>query len=133
MRALKRQVQNVWFCTCRYVRKGIDNVFEYSKPEQKKFSVSATGGKSLDIGIGLVEDYDRYITSYERSFKPSIGTLVFVDIEPVLDEYGNLVLKDDEITPVTSPDYMISVEFDTQKGYLARYGIKKVGDFNARN
>ena len=35
-------------------------------------------------------------------------------------------MEDDEITPVTMPDYKILKIIDTKKGNIARYGISKI-------
>lgn len=93
----------------------------------KRFTVSATAGIPEEISAGIVPTYDRYITSFDSDFKPEEGNLVFVDIEPVLDENGNLLLKDDGITPVTPPDYTLKKILTTQRGKVFRYGISKIG------
>lgn len=122
-----RDRQKVWFTRISEKNVGIDTVKEYGKPIMKKFTVSATSGTSEEISAGLVPSYDRYITSYDRTFKPTEGDLVFVDVEPELDKEGNLVMGEDGYTPVTSPDYRLVKILDTQKGNVARYGISKVG------
>lgn len=127
MRSIQRQIQDIWFCQAEEVQDGIDLLKKYSKPEKHRFSVSATSGQIYGYGAGLVLNYDRYITSYERDFHPTEGTSVFIDVVPQLDENGELVLNEDGITPVTPPDYTISKILDTQRGTVARYGISKVG------
>ena len=93
----------------------------------KKQTVSATAGSSAEISAGLVPEYDREVVSYDRSFKPVEGTLLYVDVVPQLDEDGSLVMGDDGVTPVTVPDYRLVKIFDTQRGNVAVYGIERIG------
>ena len=51
---------------------------------------------------------------------------VFVDVVPLMDKNGELITDEDGI-PLTAPDYTVCRILDTQKGKVARYGIKKVG------
>lgn len=127
MRSPSRLKQKVWFSKIEEVIEGIDTVQRYGKPIMKLFTVSATAGIPEEISAGIVPIYDRYITSFDSDFKPEEGNLVFVDIEPVLDENGNLLLKDDGITPVTPPDYTLKKILTTQRGKVFRYGISKIG------
>lgn len=53
---------------------------------------------------------------------------VFVDVEPELDETGNLVMEEDGYTPVTPPDYRLVEILDTKKGSVAKYGISKISN-----
>lgn len=125
MRSLVKQRQSVWFTKIEEVQEGIDTVKRYAKPEKHKMTVSATSGTPEELAAGIVPNYDRYITSYERSFYPEEGNLIFVDLEPLFDEEGNLLMADDEETPVTPPDYALKKILDTKMGAVARYGIKK--------
>lgn len=127
MRSPSRLKQKIWFSKIEEVIEGIDTVQKYSKPIMKRFTVSATAGTPEEIAAGIVPTYDRYITSFDRDFKPEEGNLVFVDIEPVLDDSGNLVMSEDGITPVTPPDYTLKKIIDSQKSKVARYGISKIG------
>ena len=52
---------------------------------------------------------------------------VWVDKIPQLDDFGNLVMKDDGVTPITPPDYTLKKVLRTQKGKVFRYGISKIG------
>ena len=127
MRSPSRLKQKVWFSKIEEVIEGIDTVQRYSNPIMKRFTVSATAGTPEEIAAGIVPTYDRYITSFDKDFNPEEGNLVFVDIEPVLDDSGNLVMSEDGITPVTPPDYMLRKIIDSQKSKVARYGISKIG------
>lgn len=126
MRSRTRTKQDIWICTVKEEKDGIDNVKKYSAPIKYRFSVSATSGLPLNSAAGITLSYDRYITVYDRDIKFKEGTMVFVDVIPETDAEGNLVIGNDGITPITSPDYMIKTVLDTQKGTVARYGIKKV-------
>ena len=146
VRNIQRQVQDLWFCEVTEINVGIDLVKQYSKPEKHRFSVSATAGYVNGWGAGFVLNYDRYITSFDRDFKPKEGMMVFVDVVPELGENGELVSKDVYETdiegntvldedgnpvvlfsePVTAPDYMLKRIYDTKKGKVARYGLEKV-------
>lgn len=129
MRSPSRQKQRVWFSKITEDSSSIDSVISYSKPIMKKFTVSATAGTPEETAAGIVPTYDRYITSYDRSFCDIAeeGMAVWVDKIPQIDDFGNLVMSDDGITPVTPPDYTLKKIIDTAKGSVARYGIKKVG------
>ena len=129
MRSLSRLKQFVWFSKVREIQVGIDTINQYSKLIEKKFTISPNSGTPEEISAGIVPIYDRYITSYDRSFCDIAeeGMAVWVDKVPQLDDSGNLVMKDDGVTPVTPPDYTLKKIIDTAKGSVARYGIKKVG------
>lgn len=101
--------------------------YTYSKPEKHRFSVSSTAGYPLEATFGILPNYDRYIISYDRKFKPVEGMFLYVDKTPELDKEGNLVLNA-KGKPTVKPDYILDAIADTQKGILARYGIKKVSD-----
>lgn len=146
MRSPVRRLQDIWFCNVTEVNEGIDLVKEYSKPEKHRFTVSATMGYVRGWAAGWSLQYDRYITCYERDFKPTEGTMCFVDVIPQVDENGNLIQVDvpefdiDGVTPLldendepvthkeylTEPDYMIQRILDTKKGIVARFVITKV-------
>lgn len=129
MRSPVRDRQKVWFSTITEKKVGIDTIQEYSKPIMRKLTVSAGTGAPSQISAGLVVDYDREITSYDKSLRGVIreGDAVFVDVEPQINEDGTLTMDEDGYTPVTPPDYRISAIFSTRKGKVDVYGIKRVG------
>lgn len=127
MRSLQRQTQELWFSVKTMGYSGIDEVSIYSTPEMHKFTVSATGSTPDDFAVGIVPDYDRYITSFDRNFDPIEGMQVWVDVTPELDDYGELVLTDDG-EPTVYPDYTLRRKVDTKKGTVARYLIRRNGD-----
>ena len=84
----------------RRIHEGIDNIIKYGKPEMLKQTVSATSGTPEEIAAGIVPNYDRYVTHYKsksKPFNPVEGMGVFVDVEPELDETGNLVMEEMDI------------------------------------
>lgn len=129
MRSPVRDRQPVYFSTITEKKVGIDTVQEYSNPIMRKLTVSAGTGAPTQISAGLVVDYDREITSYDKSLRGVIreGDAVFVDVEPQLNDDGTLTMGEDGYTPVTPPDYRISAIFSTKKGEVDVYGIKRVG------
>ena len=128
MRSPSRLKQKVWFSKVEESVEGIDTVQKYSKPIMKHFTVSSTAGTPEELAAGIVPTYDRYITSFDRNFKPEEGVAVWVDKVPQIDDFGNLVMSDDGITPVTPPDYTLKKILGTQKkGKCSRYGISKIG------
>ena len=129
MRSPSRQKQRVWFSKITEDSSSIDSVISYSKPIMKKFTVSATAGLPEEIAAGIVPTYDRYITSYDRSFCDIAeeGMAVWVDKIPQIDDLGDLVMAEDGKTPVTPPDYTLKKILDSQKSKVARYGISKIG------
>lgn len=127
MRSPSRLKQKIWFSKIEEVIEGIDTIQRYSKPIMKCFTVSTTAGTPEEIAAGIVPTYDRYITSFDRDFKPEEGMTVWIDNIPQLDDSGNLVMEDDGITPTTPPDYTLKKIIDSQKSKVARYGISKIG------
>ena len=129
MRSRVRDRQKIYFVTVAEKKVGIDTVQEYGKPIMKKMAVSSGTNMPGQVSAGLVVDYDREITSYDKSLRGVIreGDAVFVDVEPQLNDDGTLTMGEDGYTPVTPPDYRISAIFKTQKGSIDVYGIKKVG------
>lgn len=127
MRCLQRQTQKLWFSVKTMGYTGIDETSVWTKPEMHKFSVSPTGSTPEAYSAGIVPDYDRYITSFDRTFKPIEGTQVWVDVEPELNHDGTLKL-DENGEPTVSPDYTLRRQVDTKMGTVARYLIKKNGD-----
>ena len=127
MRSPSRLKQKVWFSKVREIQVGIDTINQYSKLIEKKFTISPNSGTPEEISAGIVPTYDRYITSYDRDFKPEEGMAVWVDKIPQIDDSGNLVMSEDGITPVTPPDYTLKKIIDSQKSKVARYGISKIG------
>ena len=127
MRCLLRQTQELWFSVKKMGFTGIDETSTFSKPQKYRFTVSATGSTPEDYAAGIVPDYDRYITSFDRTFNPIEGTQVWVDVTPELDENGYIKLTDDG-EPTVPPDYTLKRRVDTKMGNVARYLIKKNGD-----
>lgn len=127
MRCLVRQTQELYFSIKSMGFSGIDEVSTYSNPEMHKFSVSATGSTPEDYAAGIVPDYDRYITSFDRSFDPIEGMQVWVDVTPELEDDGSLSLDSDG-NPTVMPDYTLRRKVDTKMGTVARYLIKKNGN-----
>ena len=129
MRSMLRDRQAIYFSIVTEKKVGIDTVQEYGKPIMKKMAISSGTGQPGQVSAGLVVDYDREITSYDKTLRGVIreGDAVFVDLEPQLNDDGTLTMGDDGYTPVTLPDYRISAIFSTQKGNVDVFGIKKVG------
>ena len=129
MRSMLRDRQAIYFSIVTEKKVGIDTVQEYGKPIMKKMAISSGTGQPGQVSAGLVVDYDREITSYDKTLRGVIreGDAVFVDLEPQLNDDGTLTMGDDGYTPVTLPDYRISAIFSTQKGDVDVFGIKKVG------
>lgn len=128
MRGLKRQKQSVYWSKVAEELNGINTIEVYSQPQKFHFSVSATAGTPEEISAGIVPDYDRYITSFDRTFQPEEGDVFWIDVIPKLGKEGNLILEDD--IPVVMPDYRLKKILDTQRGNIARYGISKIGAEN---
>lgn len=129
MRSPSRLKQKVWFSKVEESVEGIDTVQKYGKPIMKQFTVSATAGTPEELAAGIVPTYDRYITSYDKSFCDIAeeGMALWIDRIPKVDLLGNLTLAEDGITPVTPPDYTLKKILETQRGKVFRYGISKIG------
>ena len=128
MRNAVRRKQDVWFVTREKDDSGVEPVYVYGQPENHRMSVSPTSGLPAEMNFGLLPTYDRYMISYDRDFHPEEGTYLYVDKSPDIDcETGQLVLNDNN-EPTVKPDYILDRILDTQKGILARYGIRKTSD-----
>lgn len=108
---------------------GMDKTLVYSNPQKKNISVSATAGTPEELSAGIIPDYDRYITVFDRTFQPKEGNVLWIDVVPEIREDGTLILDGDN-SPTVLPDYRLKRILDTQKGQVARYGIAKIGGNN---
>lgn len=127
MRNATRRKQDVWFVNRTKDDSQIDPAYTYDKPTKHRFSVSSTSGSPAEMTFGILPTYDRYMISYDRKFKPVEGMYLYIDKTPEIDTDGYLVLNDNN-EPTVKPDYILDRIYDTKKGILARYGIKKVSD-----
>ena len=132
MRSSVRDRQKVWFSTITEQKVGIDTVQEYSNPIMRKLTVSAGTGAPSQISAGLVVDYDREITSYDKSLRSEVeeGSVCWVDVIPEIAEDGSLVMSADEVTPTVPPDYRVDKIFQTARGRVDVLGIKRIGGSN---
>lgn len=130
MRSLQRRKQEIWCVEATRDDSTIEGSMVYGKPEKHMMSVSNTSGTPHELPVGIVAEYSRYIVSFDRDFQPHEGLMVFIDIEPRLVESGEhkgeLEINEETGKPYTEPDYVVTHLMDTQKGTIARYGIKKV-------
>lgn len=132
MRSPVRDRQPIYFSTITEKKVGIDTVQEYSKPIMRKLTVSAGTGAPTQISAGLVVDYDREITSYDKSLRSEVeeGSVCWVDVVPEIADDGSLVMSDDEVTPTVPPDYRVDKIFSTARGRVDVFGIKRIGGSN---
>lgn len=121
--------QPIYFSTITEKKVGIDTVQEYNKPIMRKLTVSAGTGAPTQISAGLVVDYDREITSYDKSLRSEVeeGSVCWIDVIPEIAEDGSLVMSADEVTPTVPPDYRVDKIFSTARGRVDVFGIKKIG------
>ena len=129
MRSPVRDRQPIYFSTITEKKVGIDTIQEYSNPIMRKLTVSAGTGAPTQISAGLVVDYDREITSYDKSLRSEVeeGSVCWVDVVPEIADDGSLVMSDDEVTPTVPPDYRVDKKFSTKRGNVDVFGIKKIG------
>ena len=132
MRSRSRDRQKIWFSSVTEKKVGIDTVQEYGKPIMRKLTVSAGTGAPTQISAGLVVDYDREITSYDKSLRSEVeeGSVCWVDVVPEIADDGSLVMSDDEVTPTVPPDYRVDKIFSTKRGNVDVFGIKRIGGSN---
>ena len=132
MRSLVRDRQPIYFSTITEKKVGIDTIQEYSNPIMRKLTVSAGTGAPTQISAGLVVDYDREITSYDKSLRSEVeeGSVCWVDVVPEIADDGSLVMSDDEVTPTVPPDYRVDKIFSTKRGNVDVFGIKRIGGSN---
>ena len=127
MRSATRRKQDIWFVIRTKDDSEVEPIYTYGKPELHRFSVSSTSGIPAELNFGILPTYDRYMISYDRKFKPTEGMYLYVDKTPELTNEGMLVLNENG-EPTVKPDYILDRIYDTKKGILARYGIRKVSD-----
>lgn len=132
VRSPVRDRQPIYFSTITEKKVGIDTVQEYSNPIMRKLTVSAGTGAPTQISAGLVVDYDREITSYDKSLRSEVeeGSVCWVDVVPEIADDGSLVMSDDEVTPTVPPDYRVDKIFSTKRGNVDVFGIKRIGGSN---
>lgn len=132
VRSPARDRQPIYFSTITEKKVGIDTVQEYSNPIMRKLTVSAGTGAPTQISAGLVVDYDREITSYDKSLRSEVeeGSVCWVDVVPEIADDGSLVMSDDEVTPTVPPDYRVDKIFSTKRGNVDVFGIKRIGGSN---
>ena len=132
MRSMLRDRQAIYFSIVTEKKVGIDTVQEYGKPIMRKLTVSAGTGAPTQISAGLVVDYDREITSYDKSLRSEVeeGSVCWVDVVPEIADDGSLVMSDDEVTPTVPPDYRVDKIFSTKRGNVDVFGIKRIGGSN---
>ena len=77
----------------------------------------------------MVGDYDREVTYYNSSLRGQIeeGAVCGVDVIPESSEDGSQVMSDDGVTPTVPPDYRVDKIFQTARGRVDVFGIKKIG------
>ena len=132
VRSPVRDRQPIYFSTITEKKVGIDTIQEYSNPIMRKLTVSAGTGAPTQISAGLVVDYDREITSYDKSLRSEVeeGSVCWVDVVPEIADDGSLVMSDDEVTPTVPPDYRVDKIFSTARGNVDVFGIKRIGGSN---
>ena len=132
MRSMLRDRQAIYFSIVTEKKVGIDTVQEYGKPIMRKLTVSAGTGAPSQISAGLVVDYDREITSYDKTLRSEVteGSVCWVDVVPEIADDGSLVMSDDEVTPTVPPDYRVDKIFSTKRGNVDVFGIKRIGGSN---
>lgn len=128
MRNSTRRKQDVWFVSREKDDSRVEPMYIYGIPEKHRMSVSPTSGSPTEMVFGLLPTYDRYMISYDRNFHPEEGTFLYVDKTPEIDPDNGTLILDDDNAPTVKPDYVLDRIYDTQKGVLARYGIRKVSD-----
>ena len=129
MRSPIKDSQPVYFSTITEKKVGINTIQEYGKPIMAKLTASAGTGAPSQISARLVVDYDRELTSHNKSLRSEVeeGSVCWVDVIPEIAEDGSLVMADDEVTPTVLPDYRVDKIFSTAKGNVDVFGIKKIG------
>ena len=86
MRGRLRQKQSIWISTVTEKNNGMDKTLVYSNPQKKNISVSATAGTPEELSAGIVPDYDRYITVFDRTFQPKESNVLWIDVVPEIRE-----------------------------------------------
>ena len=129
MRSPVKDRQPVYFSTITEKKSGIDTIQEYGKPIMANLTASAGTGAPSQISAGLVVDYDRELTSYDKKLRGQIeeGSVCWVDVTPEIAEDRNLVMSDDGLTPTVPPDYRVEKIFSTARGKVDVLGIKRIG------
>ena len=98
MRGRTRQKQSVWISTVTEKNNGIDKALVYSNPQKKNISVSATAGTPEELSVGIVPDYDRYITVLTEHFSQKKAMFYGLICSGISTD-GALILDDDTVRP----------------------------------
>lgn len=134
MRDIARQKQSIWVCKATSSEAEVfdeltgemlpcgEYVDVYANPVEYKMCVNPTVGWAKYDQPGLSQDTKRELTTTQQDLDIDIGDLVFVDIEPILDESGALSVDGDG-NYYSHPDYTISYIYKSKRGNQTRYGI----------
>jgi len=125
MRSWVKQRQTVYFVEREKAQDGIDTYYTYSVPIKKKVTVSTGSTTPEEMSVGINPDYDRYITDYDKSYTPTEGALVYVDVEPKLKADGSLMMNPNSTEPRATPDYIVKKIIAGKRSNIKRYGIRR--------
>lgn len=89
----------------------------YENPVKADANISASRGEASTEQFGISLDYDKIVCSCDMALPIDETTILWVDIKPVLDEYGATKTKHDYIVKKVAKS-LNSVQ----------YAIKKVGN-----
>lgn len=114
MRQLEREKRGFWFAPYAGKTQLVDEggrltgewVISYGKPRFFTATISPRSGNTWGDGFGIGVDCDRKIVIDKIGLGIEETSVLWVDSEPSVDEYGNLVL-DENKEPATPFDYTI--------------------------
>ena len=132
MRSLERDKQYIWVCRSNGKTDILDEdgyktgetIDSFSKPVRYKMGLNATIGDAHFSPYGTTQDLRREMTTCDKGLDIQIGDWVYVDIEPHLDDDGNLIVGDDGSVTLEA-DYYVTSVMKSQKGHVFRYGITR--------
>lgn len=96
MRSLSRNQQTIWYALYDGEVEETDEngystgetVKKYSKPVPCRICVSQNKGETEDTLFGKSQDYDRTMTSHDMSLKIDEHSILWVDVEPHINDDG---------------------------------------------
>lgn len=133
MADLRRQNQNVWVCSIIDEIEIQDSNGDYtgayrkiiSNPIKYRLGVSSSVGNATFSPFGANLQYSREICTSKKHININEGDLLFIDIEPTLNDDGSLKLNDDGNDYLTPPDYIVKAKLSSKKSKFVRYGLEK--------
>jgi hypothetical protein len=102
-----------------------ESMVTYSNPQEFRICVSTTKNSAENEVFGINLDYDRTMSTHDKTFPITEESILWIDKVPVLNEDGS-IKYDAKSNMVMPNDYTVKAVGTSQKSTNALYAIKKV-------